>query len=241
MMKSDRQYSITTVIPVWNEVESLGTAVETTHDFLLRSFDDFEIVIVESGSTDGSHDACDRLAERMPRLAVLHEGAANGFGSAQKLGFARAIKDLVWVVSADLPFPLEALLDALPLLADNDCVLSYRIDDERSRFRLFQSLIYNSLAKALLGLRVRHVNSTFKVYKRRVIQQLPLLSDGWLIDTEIVFRLQRQGVKFAEIPVPLVDRRAGSSTIRPLTPLLMLRDLLKFAVAERLAPGRPAV
>jgi hypothetical protein len=45
-------------------------------------------------------------------------------------------------------------------------------------------------------------------------------------------------VRFAEIPVPLVDRQAGSSTIRPLTPLLMLRDLLKFAVAERLAPGR---
>ncbi len=240
MAEPGQRFSITTIVPVWNEAESIDTAIETIHGFLRKNFEDFEIIIVESGSTDGSFEACDRLAESISCVEVIHEGAANGFGSAQKLGFASARKDLVWVVSADLPFPLDVLLDALPLLADHDCVLSYRVEDDRSRFRLFQSAVYNTLAKGLLGLRVKHVNSTFKVYQRPLIQRLKLRSQGWLIDTEIVFRLQAVGARFVEIPVPLEDRRAGSSTIRPLTPLWMLRDLLKFAISERLASGRSA-
>ena len=226
---------MSTIIPVWNELPALQTAVDTTHDFLAEHFEDFEILIVESGSTDGSGAACDRLAERMPRLEVIHEGAANGFGSALRLGYAHSTKDLVWVVSADLPFPLESLLTALPLLSDHDCVLSYRVDDERGWFRRFQSRLYNGLAKSLLGLRVTHVNSTFKVYRRELIQQLPLASDGWLIDTEIVYRLQRSGARLTEIPVPLIDRKAGRSTIGVLTPFLIFRDLVKFALSQRAA------
>jgi len=226
--------SISTIIPVWNEAEAIEIAVATVHEFLAAHFTDFEILIVESGSTDGSVEICDRLAERMPAVQVIHEGAAKGFGSALRLGYASASKDLVWVVSADLPFPLDKLLAAVPLLADHDAVLSFRVEDERGLFRRFQSVLYNSLAKALLGLTVRHVNSTFKVYRRPVIQSLPLTADGWLIDTEIVYRLQSAGARLAELPVPLIDRKAGSSTIRPITPFLILRDLLKFAWQERL-------
>ncbi len=225
--------SVSAIVPVLNEVQSIQTAVRTIHDFLHSHFEDFEILIVESGSTDGSYETCDHLAQQFSHVETIHEGAANGFGSALTLGFSRASKDLVQVISADLPFPLDKLLLAVPLLEDNGCVLSYRVDDERGLFRRFQSLIYNSLAKALLGLKVTHVNSTFKVYRRAVIQQLPLKSAGWLIDTEIVYRLQRQGVRLAEIPVPLIDRKSGSSTIRPMTPLLIFRDLVKFAISQR--------
>lgn len=226
--------SVSTIIPIWNEVESLGAAVQTVHGFLEENFEEFEILLVESGSTDGSYEACDELAERLPRVEVIHEGAAKGFGSALRLGFARARCDLVWAVSADMPFPLASLLTAVPLFEHHGCVLSYRAEDDRSFLRRGQSVLYNSLAKALLGLRVTHVNSTFKVYRREVIQSLPLTADGWLIDTEIVYQLGRCGVKFTELPVPLIDRTAGSSTIRLVTPFLIFRDLVKFAVEQRL-------
>jgi glycosyltransferase involved in cell wall biosynthesis len=225
--------SVSTIIPVWNEAEAIATAVATTHEFLAAHFDDFEIVIVESGSSDGSVEVCDRLAAQRPRVAVIHEGVARGFGSALRLGYQSATKDLVWVVSADLPFPLDKLLAAVPLLADHDAVLSYRVEDERGLFRRGQSWVYNTLAKTLLGLTVTHVNSTFKVYRRPVIQGLALTSNGWLIDTEIVYRLERAGARLAELPVPLIDRKAGRSTIRPITPFLILRDLLEFAWRER--------
>ncbi|MCB1036656.1 MAG: glycosyltransferase family 2 protein [Acidobacteria bacterium] len=228
-----RRPSVSTLIPVWNEAPAIETAVERTHTFLAENFEDFEILIVESGSTDGSYELCDRLAQRWPAVEVIHEGAPQGFGSALRLGFARASRDLVWAVSADLPFPLPSLLEALPLLEENDCVLSYRVEDERGAFRRLQSRVYNGLAKGLLGLTVTTVNSTFKVYRREVIQGLALRSDGWLIDTEIVYRLERSGARWAELPVPLIDRKAGSSTVRWVTPFLIFRDLLKFAWLER--------
>lgn len=225
--------SLSTIVPVLNEVEAVGTAVEKIHEFVAAHFDDFEILIVESGSTDGSFEACDRLAAELPAVEVIHEGAANGFGSALRLGFGRATKDLVWVVSADLPFPLEKMLEALPLFDEHDCVLSYRVEDDRGAFRRFQSVVYNALAKSLLGLDVTHVNSTFKVYRRGVIQRLPIESRGWMADAEIVYRLERGGVRFTEIPVPLIDRTAGRSTLGPLTPLKMFRDLVKLAISLR--------
>ncbi len=225
--------SLSTIVPVLNEAEAIRTAIEKIHEFVEPNFDDFEIIIVESGSTDGSYELCDQLAAEMPAVEVIHEGAANGFGSALKLGFGRAAKDLVWVVSADLPFALEKMLEALPHFADHDCVLSYRVEDDRGVFRRFQSVIYNNLAKSLLDLTVTHVNSTFKVYKRGVIQQMPIEARGWMADAEIVYQLEHGGATFTEIPVPLIDRVAGSSTITPLTPIKMFRDLVKLAIRLR--------
>lgn len=79
--KSNRP-SVSTIIPVWNEAPAIEMAVERTRDFLVANFDDFEILIVESGSTDGSIEICDQLAERWPEVEVIHQGAAEGFDSA---------------------------------------------------------------------------------------------------------------------------------------------------------------
>ena len=227
-MKHD--YSISTIIPVFNERPCIPHAFDEVSRFLGQHFADFEVIIVESGSTDGSAEACDAYANAHERLSVVHETSRNGFGSALKLGFGHACKDLVWTVSVDLPFPLEAVLRALPRFSYYDCVLSYRCDDDRGTFRRAQSVVYNNLVKWTLGLHVTHVNSTFKVYRREVAQGFNFISKGWLVDAEIIYRLQQMQVKHTEIPVPLVDRTTGQSTIGPLTPVWMLWDLARLSV-----------
>ena len=178
--------SLSVVMPVYNEVTLLPGAVTSIHTFLALHFHEYEIILVESGSTDGSGAACDRLAEHLPSVRVMHEGARNGFGSALRLGFGAATKDLVWMITADVPFPLDAVLRAVPLLDRCDVVLSYRSRDRRSIPRRVQSVVYNWLVKRKLGLRVRHVNSAFKLYKREVLVALPLQSRSWFLDAEIV-------------------------------------------------------
>jgi len=231
------QYSLSVVFPVYNEIECLPDALEVLHDFLAASFADFEVIVVESGSTDGSDRVCDAFAAQRERVVVLHEGARNGAGSALRLGFRTAVKDLVWVVWADLPFPLELVLEAAPLLAHYDAVLSYRARDDRCLYRRFQSVIYNNLAKWILGLRVRHVNSCFKVFRRPVVQSLNLISRAWGIEAELAFRLERSGATYAEIPVPLVDRTVGTSSVTVMTPLEEFAEVLKLAFRERLVPA----
>ena len=233
-------YSISVVMPVYNEAVTLPAAVALIDRFLAAHFRDHEILLIESGSTDGSGAACDRLATSLPAVRVVHEGARNGYGSALQLGFQAATGDLVWMITADLPFPLDAVLQAVPLLDRYDVVLSYRSRDRRSIPRRVQSVVYNWLVKRLLRLPVRHVNSAFKLYKRDTLRSLPLASRTWFIDAEIVHGVVHGGIPFVEIPVALIDRADRASSITPGTPRRLLRELWAFsrhAAARRAPPG----
>ncbi len=222
-------YSLSIIVPVYNEVELLAPAIRQIDAFVKPHFTKHEIVIIESGSTDGTGELCDRLADELPSVRVVHEGGRNGFGSALKRGYREAANDWVWFVTADTPFPLESIVEAKKLFPQYDCVLSYRSEDTRkSFFRKIQSVVYNTLVKTTLGLRVKHVNSAFKVFKREVIQSLPLISNGWFIDAETLYWLTQRNVRYTEIPVPLIDRTGGHSTITLSTPLTLLKELRRF-------------
>ena len=220
--------SVSVIVPVFNEGLLLEESLAQMDRFLTQHFPDYEILVIESGSTDGSDALCDRMARGNPKIRVIHEGARKGLGAAVRLGFTRASKDLVWVIASDIPFSLESFLRAVPLLRDHDCVLSYRAKDPRSLYRRFQSWVYNLLVKQCLGLRCRSVNSAFKVFKRPVLQVLKLRSSGWLWDAEVLYRLQEKGIACAEIPVELVDRRPGRSSVGPMDFLSVLRELVHF-------------
>ena len=225
--------SLTVVIPVYNEADLLEQSVSAIEAYLAGSWPDHEIVIVESGSTDGSGERCDALARRFPSIRVIHEGSRNGFGAAVKTGYRHAGKDAVTVVTVDQPFPLTSLDQARPLLDRVDCVLSYRATDPRPIGRRLQSFVYNTLVRAVLNLPMRHVNSALKVLRRDVAQRLIVGADGWFFDAELLYRVTSQRLSWMEIPVPLVDRAGGRGSVGPLTFLSLLRELLQFAKAER--------
>lgn len=234
---------ISAVVPVYNESALIERTVPEIDDFLARHFRRHELIVVESGSTDGSAAICDRLAAVRPNLRVIHEAARNGFGAAVRLGIGLATQDLVCVISADLTYPLASLLDAAPLMERYDCVLSYRSRDPRVWGRRVQSAFYNLLARSILGLRARNVNSALKLFRREIIQGLPLKSSGWFIDTEIVCRIERAGISCVEIPVPFTDRLAGVSSVPWTAPMEMIAEMLRFRRtmrAEAAATGRSA-
>ena len=232
--------SLSVIVPVYNEAGTIDTAIEAVDAYLRARWSDYEILIVESGSTDGTAEACDRLAGRYRAVRVIHQGARRGFGSALKVGYLEASKTLLWLVTVDLPFPLSSIEQALPLLDTSDCVLSYRSTDPRALSRRLQSMVYNTLVRVSLGLPMRHVNSAFKVMKRDTGQALARVvrADGWFFDAELLYFIRRNGVSWTEIPVPLIERGAGASSVGPLTFFWLLSELLKFVMAERVGLRR---
>lgn len=227
--------SLSAIIPVYNEVHLTASSVRHIDDYLAKSFADYELIVVESGSTDGTDEVCRRLARELPRLSVIHEGRRAGYGSAVRLGIQKACKDLVLVITVDLPYPLETIRRALPYLDQTDCVLSRREQFDRPWPRRLQSFIFNRAIGISLGIRVRHFNSAFKLFKRPVIQGMDLISDGWFIDAEIVYRVERAGTPQVEIPVRFVERTSGKSTVGALTFLWVLDELRRFKRAIRTA------
>jgi glycosyltransferase involved in cell wall biosynthesis len=227
-------FSLSIVVPVYNEILALENGLTTVSTFLESHGFDHEILVVESGSTDGTGEKCDVLAGVLPHVRVIHEGARNGFGSAIKLGYQQARKDLVWIITVDLFFPLEAIFEAMPLLAQYDYVASYRSEDTRGLYRKMQSFVYNKLITLTLGLKVRHVNSGFKVIKRQLLSHVDLTSRGWFVDAELLYHLQKDGRTFVEIPVPLFDRTQGRSSVGALAFVKVLKEWWAFLRTCRL-------
>ena len=124
--------SITALVPVYNEIATVSNSVRKIHDFMRSLACTFEILIIESGSSDGTAEACDLLASQLSEVVVVHEGRRNGFGAALRLGFAKATNDLIWVVPVDLPYSLSLLREGLRQIDDCDAVLSVRRSDDRS-------------------------------------------------------------------------------------------------------------
>jgi glycosyltransferase involved in cell wall biosynthesis len=227
------RHTISAIVPIYNELAAVPGAIQEIDRFIDAHFADYELIIVESGSTDGTAEACDALPSLVPRARVVHEGGRNGFGSAVRLGIALATKRWVWPIVVDLPFDLSVIIDALPHMDEYQAVISYRSEDPRSGYRRLQSVVFNTLARTLLRVHARHLNSAFKVTDTALTRSLNLESRGWLLDAELIMRLEERGVRYAEIPVRLIDRTTGRSTIGPMAAVAAFRDLLGLALRKR--------
>lgn len=220
--------SISVIIPVYNDYNSINSTFEVIHDFLDENFIEWEIIIIESGSTDGTTQLVDEIAERFRNTIVFHQAKREGMGSAMKLGSSKCTNELVWKIVPDLPFDLNNIHRAMPCFPKLDYVYSYRINDRRSIKRRLMTLIYNVIVRKVLRLSVRHINSSFIVLKRNVINQIDIKSDGWFYQAELLHKLKKKEYAFSEIPVNFLPRQKGQSTVSLITSLGVLKEMVSY-------------
>lgn len=220
--------SLSIILPVFNEPKLIQPSVREICNFMNQHFETYELLIIESGSTDNTGALCDQLANEFPQINVIHEGKRSGFGCALRLGYQNARFDYCWLLTADMPFPLEAILTAVPFLEKYDYIISYRSEDKRVLIRRIQSWVYNILIRAVLGLNVKCVNSAFKVLPTSAMAEMPLISNFWFFDAEILYRLSRAGFIYIQIPVPLIDRSEGNSSVESTAFIKVLREMIAF-------------
>lgn len=206
--------AISLVLPAYNEAENIERAVRAAAaaGALAASY---EVVVVDDGSGDGTVERLQGLETELgPALRVIRHAANRGYGAALRTGFAAAEGELVFYTDSDNQFDLSELAGALPLMNEWDAVLGYRIARKDARRRLLTSWVFNRLSCAVFGLTVRDLNCSFKLFRRDVLRALPLESNDFFIDTELVVRLHRGGFRYVEKGVTHLPRVAGRSTVR---------------------------
>ena len=206
--------ALSLVMPAYNEVGNIERAVRAAAAAGAQA-GTYEVVVVDDGSRDATRERLAALeAEMGARLRVVRHEKNRGYGAALRSGFAAAEGDLVFYTDSDNQFDLSELASVIPLMSEWDAVLGYRIDRKDARRRLLTSWVFNRLSCAVFDLDVRDINCSFKLFRRDVLRALPLQSDDFFIDTEIVVRLHRAGFRCVERGVTHLPRLAGRSTVR---------------------------
>lgn len=203
--------SISVIIPAYNEEANIARAIDETHAALESLCDDFEIIVVDDGSTDGTLAIAEAAAGGQGRVRVLRHAANQGFGGAVLTGIGAAGKDLVTYNSADSQFDIRELERLVSMVQDADVVLGYR--DSRSDYSLYRrvnSVVFMWLMKLLFGVPFRDINWVH-LYRRSVFDRVRVRSRSIFFCGEIVARAYLTGHRFAEVETSYHRRIAGKA------------------------------
>lgn len=218
---------ITCCVFAWNEAATLRTVVEAQRAALARLEVTYELVIIDDGSSDGTSDLADRLAEEHPEVTVIHHGENRGLGGVYRTGFTCARGEYVTFFPADGQFPETIHERFYPLVENWDLVLGTL---PRRTDRVLGALLGRCeriLYRAAFG-EVPRLDGVF-IFRRAILGHLELKSvgRGWTIVWELVLRAHREGYRIVGCPISLLPRTHGVSKVNNLRNVIAnVRQLL---------------
>lgn len=222
-------YSISVFLPCYNEQDNVARTTEQALAVLKGLGAEFEVIIVDDGSSDATGRIADQYAERDSRVKVVHHRTNLGYGAALQSGFKAAAKELVFYTDGDGQFDISEMPPLLPLMAQYDIVSCYRLNRQDSAVRRINGFCWTKLVCLLFGMKVRDIDCAFKLYKREIFDNIKLLSTGALIDAEILARAVRKGYRCTQKGVHHYPRAAGAQTgARPGVVFRAFKELFKL-------------
>jgi glycosyltransferase involved in cell wall biosynthesis len=238
-----RALSISVFFPAFNDEGSIAGLISQAIAVLPQFTDDYEVIVVNDGSSDGTATVLDDLASRTPRLRVIHHPRNRGYGGALRSGFESATKDLIFYTDGDGQYDVREMALLIPLMTEDvDVVNGYKIKRSDSRRRIILGEIYKFLARRMFGLPIRDVDCDFRLMRRDAIQNVKLTSTSGVVCTEMIYKLKMAGCRFAETPVHHYPRLYGQSqffTLRRVarTGFDFFRLWLRLVLGRRLTLG----
>jgi len=234
------------VFPAFDEEPNLGPLLDEARRIAARLATHFEIVVVDDGSRDEGARVVAERARSDPRIRLIRHVANRGYGAALRAGLRAARGELVFFSDADLQFDLDELALLLEHAADFDIVAGYRAPRRDPWPRRLLAWGWGSLVRGLFDLEVRDIDCAFKVFRRHVLEALPLASIGAFVNTELLVRARSAGFRVHQVPVSHRRRRHGRQT--GAHPRVIARALVELASLYRelrrpalgLAPARDA-
>jgi dolichol-phosphate mannosyltransferase len=207
------------IIPTYNERENITRIIPA----VLAQRENFDVLIVDDGSPDGTGAIVDQMAAENPRVHALHRSGKLGLGTAYVAGFKWALThdyEIIFEMDADFSHNPDRLPKFLDAIQNADLVLGSRYQNGQVNVvnwpmsRLFLSYSANIYARRVTGLRVFDATGGFKAFRRKVLEAIDLddvRSNGYAFQIEMTFRAWKKGFRIVEIPIVFVDRMEGAS------------------------------
>ena len=226
--------SFSVVIPVYNEAGVIEDVIRGFYENVVKRIPNAKLIIAEDGSTDGTKEILDRLHNKIPFVLI---------SSKERKGYTKAFKDALSIAKTDLVLFSDSdgqhdPTDVFKLLKEidsNDIISGYKFPRRDPIHRIVISKVYNFLIYLLFGLKMKDIDSGFKLIKKRVIDNV--LNDGisfkYCVMSEFVLKAYLSGYKVKEIPVNHFPRKSGKTAIftpakLPLIIIGLIKNLLKI-------------
>jgi glycosyltransferase involved in cell wall biosynthesis len=207
-----RPKSITAFFPAYNDGGTIASMVIMALRTLAQVTDDYEVVVVNDGSSDSTAEVLDELARAYPQVRLVNHARNRGYGGALRSGFANARKEWIFYTDGDAQYDPRELKHLIAALQDGvDIVNGYKIARNDPLHRILIGRIYHHVVKLAFGFRLRDVDCDFRLIRRSVFDSVSLESDSGTICLEMVKKLQDAGFRFAEVPVHHFHRAYGKS------------------------------
>ena len=199
---------LSVVMPVFNEVATLEPILQQVEAVNLAD----EIVLVDDGSTDGTRELFPALEQRYSNLRIILHETNQGKGAAVRTGIRSAKGELILIQDADLeydPRDYQLLLDPIER-GKADVVYGSRFLGAPRRVAMFWHMVANKLLTLMTNLLYNSIltdmETGYKLFKREIIQDIPLRSRRFDFEPEVTAKLLKRKIRIFEVPITFNPR-----------------------------------
>ena len=213
-----RDSSVSVIIPVFNEERTVGDIITRTKNTLEKLKLPYEVIVVDDGSVDRSLEISQ--AKEANVLGNTHQGK----GHAIRSGFKWAKGNIIVTLDSDGSHKPEEI----PLILQ--CVMEDKVDfaigsrffnteankAKIPRLNRLGNRIFNSLIGLLTGAKISDSQSGFRAIRSAIIKKMELNSRGYEVESEMLIKALKMGVRVAEVPITFEQRTVGKSRLDPI-------------------------
>lgn len=205
---------ISIILPVYNEEKNIGYTITKIIAFIKTLTGDFELILINDGSTDKSEAIIKGLAKQYPAIRLINNNQNKGYGAAIKNGIHNVKKEWLLIMDSDGQFEISDLKDFWEKKLSYDFIIGYRKRRSDNVYRKMLGKTGNLAANLFLktDIFIKDINCGFKLFKTYELKKIVLISNGGIINFEITRQLLKNGARFLQVPVNHYSRTKGNST-----------------------------
>jgi len=240
---------ISIVIAAFNEEKRIGASLRKIAEYFSGCGEEYEVIVVDDGSIDGTSNTVKDLDHIFPKLELLRYKPNRGKGYALRQGVLASSGDLVLVTDADLSTPIEEIEKLAGLIRNGDCEVAIgsrvlalsEILKKQPFWRRGMGKIFNKIVKLLVIDDFNDTQCGFKLFTGAVARNLfcDAIIDRFAYDVEILAMAKKKGYRVLDVPIKWIN--SPDSRVNPVVDSLqMLKDLVRiWAHVGRLEAKKP--
>ncbi|HKZ94584.1 MAG TPA: glycosyltransferase family 2 protein [Candidatus Bathyarchaeia archaeon] len=228
--------TVSVIIPAYNEERSIDDVLFRAEKALDALSLPYEVIVVDDGSTDRT-----RFLAENHKVTVISNGVNYGKGYALRRGLKDATGEVVIMMDADgshRPEEIKRLIE--PLTNGADAVIGSRFASKEGRrstkkLHVLGNMMFNLLLRVFTGRRITDSQTGFRAFKKRVLEEIQITSDGYAVEIELTVKTLRNGFRVHEEPITFDRRNHGNSHVNPLRDgIRILKTMVQATVKARM-------